>query len=223
MFDADRDHIHHRMMSRLHLSHRDAVLALYGLSILFGATALGLAWANSVQSAVLLVAISIVVVVLVQKLGYLDLKGAQAANATRRRNVQLRQAVRRTVEAIEACSSLTGVWNALRPIATDLHAARLEFWFHVPTRTSGEREGLHYELERFEGSGAPVDLAIELGLIDGKSLGNIHATWRDGRLEVDRDDELALEQIAQAVTGTVLRISIPPVVEGAKVVPLRKA
>ena len=35
-------------------------------------------------------------------------------------------------------------------------------------------------------------------------------------------DELALEQVAQAVTATVLRISIPPVVEGAKVVALRK-
>ena len=80
MFDADRDHIHHRMMSRLQLSHRDAVLVLYGLSVLFGATALGLASANSVQSALLLAGISAVVVVLVRKLGYFDPKGAQAAD-----------------------------------------------------------------------------------------------------------------------------------------------
>ena len=222
MFDADRDHIHHRMMSRLHLSHRDAVLALYGLSVLFGATALGLASANSVQSALLLSAISIVVIVLVRKLGYFDPKGATAANATRRRNLRLRQVVRKTVQAVEACTSLTDVWNALRPIAADLHVARLEFWFHVPTATSGEREGLHYELERVEGMSPPIELLVELGPLDGKSLGLIHATWRDGRLEVDRDDELALEQVAQAATATVLRISIPPVVEGAKVVALRK-
>jgi len=156
MFDADRDHIHHRMMSRLHLSHRDAVLSLYGLSLLFGATALGLASANSLQSAFLLAAISILVVLLVRKRGYLDPRGAQAANATRRRNLQLRQVVRRTVDAVEACTSLTDVWNALRPIAADLHVARLEFWFHVPTAKSGEREGLHYELERVNGTGAPV-------------------------------------------------------------------
>ena len=222
MFDADRDHIHHRMMSQLNLSHRDAVLALYGLSILFGATALGLASANSIQSALLLAAISIVVVVLVRKLGYLDPKSARAANATRRRNLQLRQVVRRTVNAVEACSSLTDVWNALRPLAGELGATRLEFWFHVPTSTSGEREGLHYELERIEGSASPVELSVDLGPLDGKSLGVIHATWRDGRLEVARDDELALEHVAEAVTATVLRISIPPVVQGAKVVPLRK-
>jgi hypothetical protein len=50
----------------------------------------------------------------------------------------------------------------------------------------------------------------------------LHVTWRDGRLEIDRDDELALEQVAEAVTSTVLRISMPPVPERAKVVALRK-
>ena len=222
MFDADKDHIHHRMMSRLNLSHRDAVLALYALSILFGATALGLSWANSEQSALLLLAISVVVVVLVRKLGYLDPKGAQAANATRKRNLQLRQVVRRIVDAVESSGSVTEIWNALRPMAADLHASRLEFWFHLPAGDSGEREGLHYDLERPEGSAHPVELSVDLGTPDGQTIGVIHATWRDGRLEVDRDDELALEQVAQAVSTTILRISIPPVVEGAKVLPLRK-
>jgi UDP-GlcNAc:undecaprenyl-phosphate GlcNAc-1-phosphate transferase len=222
MFDADRDHIHHRMMSRLNLNQRDAVLVLYGVSLLFGATALGLASANSLQSALLLAAICAVVVVLIRKLGYFDLKRAQAATATRRRNLQLRQVVRRTVDAVEACTSLTEVWNALRPLGADLDASRLEFWFHVPKTSEGEREGLHYELERMDGTAPAVELSVELDRVDGQPLGVIHATWRDGRLEVDRDDELALEQVAQAVSGTVLRISIPPVVEGAKVVPLRK-
>ncbi len=222
MFDADRDHIHHRMMSRLHLSQRNAVLALYGLSILFGATALGLASANSVQSALLLAAISAVVIVFVRKLGYFNLKSAQAANATRRRNLLLRRAVRRTVVAVESSTSLTDIWNALRPLTSELNTARFEFWFHVPMQSSHEREGLHYDFERVAGTALPVELSVELGNVDGASLGVLHATWRDGRLEVDRDEELALEQVAHAVTATVVRISIPPVVEGAKVVALRK-
>ena len=40
----------------------------------------------------------------------------------------------------------------------------------------------------------PVELSVELGHVDGESLGVIDATWRDGRGEVDRDDELVLEQ-----------------------------
>jgi len=222
MFDADRDHIHHRLMTRMNLSHRDAVLVLYGLSILFGATALGLASANSEQSALLLAALCFVVIVLVRKLGYLDPRSAQAATATRRRNHLLRQVVRRSVGGVERSASLTEVWNALRPLAADLNMSRLEFWFYVPKTPSGDREGLHYELERMDGAGPPVELSLELGRVDGHSLGVIHATWRDGRLEIDRDDELALEQVAQAVTATTLRISIPPVAEGAKVVALRK-
>jgi len=222
MFDADRDHIHHRLMSRMNLSHRDAVLVLYGLSILFGATALGLASANSEQSALLLAALSFVVIVLVRKLGYLDPRSAQAATATRRRNHLLRQVVRRSVDTVERSSSLTEVWNALRPLAAELNMSRLEFWFYLPKTPSGDREGLHYELERMDGAGSPLDLSVDLGQVDGHSLGVIHATWRDGRLEIDRDEELALEQVAQAVTGTVLRISMPPVAEGAKVVALRK-
>jgi len=130
--------------------------------------------------------------------------------------------VRKTVGAVEASTSLTEVWNALRPLAGALDAARLEFRFYVPRTTTHEREGLHYELERVDGSAHPVELTVELGQVDGESLGVIQATWRDGRSEVDRDDELVLEHVAQAVTVTILRISIPPVVEGAKVVPLRK-
>jgi len=222
MFDADRDHIHHRLMSRLNLSHRNAVLVLYGLSVLFGATALGLASANSVQSALLLAAISAVVIVFVRMLGYFDPKAAQAANATRRRNLQLRQAVRKTMSAVEAATSLTDIWHALRPLASVLNTARFEFWFNVPQRPSGEREALHYDFERSAGTALPIELSIDLGSMDGVSLGVLHATWRDGRREVDRDDELALEQIAQVVTATVLRISIPSVVAGAKVIAIRK-
>ena len=76
MFSADKEHIHHRMMSRLVLSHRSAVLVLYGLCALFTLTALGLHWANTAQSAMLLTGMAVVVAVLMRKLGYLDLRRA---------------------------------------------------------------------------------------------------------------------------------------------------
>src|SRR5215813_1083692 len=127
LFDADRDHIHHRLMSRLHLSHRDAVLVLYGLSLLFAATALGLATANGVQGSLLLVAIAGVVVMVMAKLGYFDLKAAQQAGAIRKRNLQLRQVARQTTQAVERATSLPDVWTALRTFAAELNAAKFEF------------------------------------------------------------------------------------------------
>jgi UDP-GlcNAc:undecaprenyl-phosphate/decaprenyl-phosphate GlcNAc-1-phosphate transferase len=222
LFDADRDHIHHRLMSRLHLSHRDAVLVLYGLSMLFAATALGLATANGVQSAFLLCAITAVAVVIVRKLGYLDPKGAQAATLARKRNLQLRQSVRRIVDSIEDATSLAEIWNILRPLGAELNAARFEFWFHGRRAPTGEREGLHYETERSAGTALPVELVVELRHGEALPLGSLRVAWCDARREVDRDEELMLEQVAGAVSATALRLSLPPAVEVARVISLRK-
>ena len=173
LFDADRDHIHHRLMSRLHLSHRDAVLVLYGMSLLFGATALGLASANNVQGSLLLVAIAGVVVTVMAKLGYFDFKAAQQATAIRRRNLHLRQKARQACQAVERGTSLPDVWTALRPFAADLNAAKFEFWYHGPRTPSGEREGLHFDLEREAGTALPVDLLMELKERDLPPIGSL--------------------------------------------------
>ena len=177
MFDADRDHIHHRLMTRLNLSHRDAVLVLYGLSILFGATALGLASANSVQSALLLAAHQrFVLVVLVRRLGYLDPRGAQAATvdptaespppADRAEDGERRRGLVEPHRGVECAAAARR-----RP---QRHAPRvLVLRFRRPR--AGEREGLHYELERVDGTGAPIELSVDLGRVDGHSLGVIHA------------------------------------------------
>src|SRR5262249_7089798 len=80
VFSSDKEHIHHRMMSRLVMSHRRAVLVLYGLCCLFALTALGLAYANSAQGAMLLLGVGLVVFVLMRKLGYLSLRGVAVVN-----------------------------------------------------------------------------------------------------------------------------------------------
>ena len=59
IFQADKEHIHHRLLAR-GLSHRQAVLVLYGFCVLLGAVALILTYTNSMQSAFLLVAIGVI-------------------------------------------------------------------------------------------------------------------------------------------------------------------
>src|SRR4029078_1539966 len=90
---ADRADTHHRLMTRLPLSHRGAVLVLYGFCCLFALAGLALAYANSVQITMLLVGISAVVFVLMRQLGYFSLDAVSGAAATRRRNVKLRRSV----------------------------------------------------------------------------------------------------------------------------------
>src|SRR5690606_33083267 len=94
VFSADKEHIHHRLMHRLMLSHRGAVLFLYAVCTFFGLTALALHFANSTQSTLLLGGVAIVCMVLMRKLGYLSLNQAQTVARVRRRNQELRTLVK---------------------------------------------------------------------------------------------------------------------------------
>jgi UDP-GlcNAc:undecaprenyl-phosphate GlcNAc-1-phosphate transferase len=69
LFRADREHIHHRMLS-LGLTQRQATLYLYALCLFLGLSALALTVANSTQAALLLSGVAGVGYLLVRKLGY---------------------------------------------------------------------------------------------------------------------------------------------------------
>ncbi len=219
LFDADKDHIHHRLMSRLRLSHRSAVLVLYGLCCLFALTALGLAFANGVQSAMLLIAVSVVVFVLMRKLGYLDLRESRGATLIRRRNHQLRSLLREVVRNVQASANLSDLWNSVRPVAEEFGAARLVLRIHEAAGL--RREGVLFETERGGGTSFPVEARVELAHGE-RTMGYLAATWRDGRVGIDRDDELGLELIADAIAGMVARLTFPPIPAGENVVPIRK-
>ncbi len=71
LFGADKDHLHHRLL-RLGYTHRKAVLVLYGLALTLGLTALILVDANDRVASIVLVAIGLVAVVIIRRLGYID-------------------------------------------------------------------------------------------------------------------------------------------------------
>ncbi len=219
LFDADKDHIHHRLMSRLRLSQRSAVLVLYGLCCLFAFTALGLAFANGVQSALLLIAVSVVVFVLMRKLGYLDLRENKAATLIRRRNQQLRYLLREVVRNVQASANLSDLWNSVRPLAEQLGAARLEL--RIDEAAGPRRESVLFETERAGGTSFPVEARVELAHGE-RGMGYLAMTWRDGRADVDRDDELGLELIADAAAAMIARVTFPPIAAAENVVPIRK-
>ena len=69
MFDPDRDHFHHRLMS-LGLDHKQAVYVLYGAGLLFAGCAVISLFLTYTNAAILLVAMLIAAFVGVHKLGY---------------------------------------------------------------------------------------------------------------------------------------------------------
>ena len=80
MFSADRAHIHHKLID-LGLTQKQAVLILYGASILLGGTALLLTVASSLQSAAILTAMAVLGFAAIRKLGYGQIRRAAASQA----------------------------------------------------------------------------------------------------------------------------------------------
>ncbi len=71
LFQADKSHIHHKLL-RLGFSHRGAVLMLYGATILLGLFAILLVNAQDQSVALILLVLAVCVIVGMRKLGYLE-------------------------------------------------------------------------------------------------------------------------------------------------------
>jgi UDP-GlcNAc:undecaprenyl-phosphate GlcNAc-1-phosphate transferase len=70
-FEADKGHIHHRLMEK-GFTQRRAVLLMYGITILFGAFALVLVNLHDKRTAFILTLLGVCIVFGIRKLGYLD-------------------------------------------------------------------------------------------------------------------------------------------------------
>lgn len=69
LFSGDRDHIHHRLIER-GMSQSNAALLLYGITAFFGLLAFVYTFARSQDAALILLAFGILVVMIIQRLGY---------------------------------------------------------------------------------------------------------------------------------------------------------
>lgn len=70
IFQPDREHLHHQLMA-MGLSHRQTVLAIYGISLFLGLTAVLLNLLSSDQALILLLILAVVVIFLANRLGVL--------------------------------------------------------------------------------------------------------------------------------------------------------
>jgi len=125
IFDADREHIHHKLLGR-GISHRKAVLVLYAVSACFGLLSLFLLHPASTAVATVLTVVGIGVWIGIQQLGYhefLEL-GHMASRTLNQRHVIANDvSIRRAAEALESCTSLAQfcqiLHQCLEPIGFD--------------------------------------------------------------------------------------------------------
>jgi len=104
LFGGDHDHIHHKLLKR-GLSHRSAVLVLYGATAGFGLLSLALLHREKMLAFVL-VAMAVGVVFGVQQLGYVELSELNAVLRAvfKKRIVANNVSIRRAAELLDSCA-----------------------------------------------------------------------------------------------------------------------
>ncbi len=199
LFTADRGHIHHRIMAR-GLSHRQAVLVLYGSAAVLAAAALSLRLVNSTQGFLLLLALAAVAWVGLRSLGFLDLGKTGEVLAGRRRLLAMRAAVGRAATRLRRAQSPLEVWSAVREAAPGLGASAVGLT--VGHAAGGAEQGPWSE--GFDESG-PELLRARYDL-EGPGDAHLELGWSDGRSGVDRETEVAVERLCDEVATALDRL-----------------
>jgi len=196
LFQADKEHIHHRLIAA-GLSHRQAVLVLYGFCVFLGAAALVLTFASNGQAALLLVVLALVAIVFLRWLGFMRLGGMSARAADRKRNRALRAAVRpigrrlqqvRTMEEIvpiiEEATKVFGATTMTVRAGSDDAAGVLS------TPVSEVTPAGAFRGQFIVPGGKPSDRILEV-------------FWYDGRNEMDRDTEIAVDVFCEYLANAI--------------------
>src|SRR6266496_1599104 len=191
LFQADREHIHHRLMA-LGLSHRQTVLVLYGFCILLGAASLILTYANSSQAALLLLVLALVAIVFLRSLGYMRFDRVSASSADRKRNRALLSAVRPLGRRLRQLRTTDEIWQVVIEAAQTLGATSASLTSEDAGKpTATPTPVFRYGQESAEGAAEP--LRGRFAVPGGKVERSLELGWTDGRQEIDRDTEIAVD------------------------------
>jgi UDP-GlcNAc:undecaprenyl-phosphate GlcNAc-1-phosphate transferase len=137
MFSPDRGHVHHRLID-MGITHRRAVMLLYGVSILLMVSAIAIALGRSWESGVALLVASVVLTGLIRFVGYFEYVRLRRAALLRQYDARTR-ALRRLVPVLIADLALIKteeqLWSRLVSFA---ETAECAFMYFV-TRAESER------------------------------------------------------------------------------------
>jgi UDP-GlcNAc:undecaprenyl-phosphate GlcNAc-1-phosphate transferase len=192
LFQADKEHIHHKLMD-LGLSHRQAVLVLYGFCILLGAAALILTFASSLQSTLLLVVLAVVAFIFLRSLGYVRFDRIPESTLDRKRNRAMRAALRPLGRRLRQLRAPKEMWPIVMEAAKALGAVsatlQLDGAEATETTTSATLTFGPTDVE------TPIPLFRFRFAVPGSKAAErfLELGWADGRQEVDRDTEIAVD------------------------------
>lgn len=230
IFSADREHIHHKLLAA-GLSHRQAVLVLYGIGLVLALAAFTISYANSAEVALTLVGLGLGTVLALRGLGYLKVSpDAGRSNAeSRERNQTLRAAVRDIGQKLRGAERLDVVWDAVKYLGPALDAGSMTLSVVVKAGTAETQTNVLAWHAEAPGEAQPhlpctvrLDLEPRQAASNGPLLGHVEVVWTDGRREVQRDDEIALEMLVDHLEGALDRLRTDVVPAPSNVIEMRR-
>ncbi len=172
-----------------------------------------LTYATSGQAAAILVVLGILSFLFLRWLGYIQL--GQFLPEQRRRSRALRAAVRPFAERLRRAISMDEVWGSVREVTTvfDAKCVRLD----LTGRNNGRiATPVSFSMgfdEAAEAGGTAKLFRARFILVGVKpDDGALEMAWDDGRKELDRDTEIAIELFCDYLAQACDRVreSIPP-------------
>ena len=125
VFSPDRGHVHHRLID-MGITHRRAVILLYGVSILLMVSAIAIALGRSWESGAALLVASVVITALIRFVGYFEyvrLERSARTHAYDARTLALRQRLPELVAELAQPRSEEHVWGRLMAFAENTGCA----------------------------------------------------------------------------------------------------
>jgi UDP-GlcNAc:undecaprenyl-phosphate GlcNAc-1-phosphate transferase len=203
IFSPDRGHIHHRLLD-LGLTHRRAVLLIYGVCLVFAGSAIAVYFGRSWQVGAALLISAVAMFALVRFAGYVEYFRGGHLVAARRRGVdteRFRRALPSLPVALANAGSTAEIVTALEAFATATGLA--EFAFVVP-----ENEQVVVQWQ------APADATSEESTVEARfPLGSgsarpveLRFVWSAESDKPSEQSELLLQIVADALDAHLSRV-----------------
>jgi UDP-GlcNAc:undecaprenyl-phosphate GlcNAc-1-phosphate transferase len=204
-FSPDRGHVHHRLLD-MGITHRRAVLLLYGISMVLTIAAIGVSLGHNWQVGVAILTASIVVVGLVRFLGYFEyvlLMRRQRARLTEPDTEALRRMLPEAVTWFGAAATDEDVWRTLQRVLGIGNLAMAELVQH----------GLENQLSAWAGVTPEnpemmVSARFPLGE-DRLARAELRFRWWSPRSDVSPQAAALLQVLVDVITSALVRVNSP--------------
>lgn len=201
---ADKKHIHHVLIS-MGLSHRKAVLILYGCCIVFSAVSIMMAFSQNTLGVIFLLTIGIVTFVGVRVFGMLDFSllrhRLKYDRKEKKKNSKAAVAVEKSIQLMEDAETTENVWEcAFEALeALDLDHAALILDFDEKEHKFTWRNKRPHE-EGFD------KWSLFMNLHDGERVIGEIEVWRKGEDIPIRDACMLVNKLRHSLTEHLIRV-----------------